>query len=67
MQNKKIFCLLKKHVIKQDKRANKDLENNIASILNLYTDRVNDFVNNLDDNRIEGDIWFGLNNEVHFC
>ena len=58
---------MKKHVIKQDKRANKDLENNIASILNLYTDRVNDFVNNLDDNRIEGDIWFGLNNEVHFC
>lgn len=59
---------MKKCVIKQAFiRAAKDLEGIVKPILNLYANRVDDFVDNLDNNEMKKDILFHLNNRIYFC
>lgn len=48
-------------------RAIENLGDNVEPILNLYTNRVDDLVDSSDDNGIEENIWFCLNNKVYFC
>ena len=57
LQNEKILCLLKNRVIKQVyKKVVEDLEKNVETILNLYINRVDDFIDSLDDDWTEKNI-----------
>lgn len=62
MQNKKILYLLSKYIIQQVYITT--IEN--LKSLNLYTKKIDDLVNNLDNNKIEEDILFYLNNGICF-
>lgn len=68
MQNEKIFCLLKKRVIKQAyKEAIEDLKYNVKLILNLYANRVDDFIDSSNNKKIEESVLFYINSEIYFC
>lgn len=68
MQNDKIFYLLRKRDIKQVYgRFAEDLKRNIKLILKFYANRVDDLIDSLDDNEMEKDLLFHLNNEIYYC
>lgn len=59
---------MRKRIIKQAyKGAIKDLKGNIELILNLYANRVDDFIDSLDDNKVKENVLFYLNSKVYFC
>lgn len=44
-----------------------DLKDNVKAILHLYVNRVNDLIDSLNNNNIEENILFCLNNKIYFC
>lgn len=67
MWNEKIFCLLKKRVIKQAYGGVvEDLEDDVEPIINLNTNKVDNLVDSWDDNKVEEDVQFSLNNKAYF-